>query len=182
MQRIKGIFKKLGRKNSIRLMFLFGYLVAFGIPFTYAYLAELPTQDSLLVSEGTAHFQYRMKQGHMLMVEGHDYTCGGQYLNADPSCFSLTEGPAKRVLLEGKSIQVVWFHQSSPIFSKIRRVADIRYGGVSQLPPRYLENSLQYERASAKEDALITFFGMLLVLLFYEWMERIRIRNERRFG
>ena len=118
----------------------------------------------------------------MLMVDGKDYTCAGQYLNADPDCFNVSESPAKRTLLEGKTVEILWFHQSAPIFGLARRVADIRYDGVSQLPPHFLEKGLQYEKDSAGTDALITFSGMLLMLLFYEWMDRIRIRNERRFG
>ena len=82
----------------------------------------------------------------------------------------------------GKTVEILWFHQSAPIFGLARRVADIRYDGVSQLPPHFLEKGLQYEKDSAGTDALITFSGMLLMLLFYEWMDRIRIRNERRFG
>ncbi|MFY1930158.1 hypothetical protein ACOTDC_06405 [Achromobacter xylosoxidans] len=134
------------------------------------------------VSEGTAHFQYRMKQGYMLVVDGNNYTCGGAYLNADPSCFNLKEWPVKRALLEGKLIQVIWFRQAAHIFGSVRRVADIRYDGVSQFSVGYLEQRLQYERESSKLSAVVTFFVMLLVLLFYEWMDRIRIRNERRLN
>lgn len=68
------------------------------------------------------------------------------------------------------------------IFGSVRRVVDIRYDGVSQFSAGYLEQRLQYERESSKLSAVVTFFVMLLVLLFYEWMDRIRIRNERRFG
>lgn len=180
LQRLKGIFKKIGNRNGVRLMFLLGYLLAFGIPFAYAYLAKPPAESDMRVSEGTAHFQYRIKRGYMLMVDGHDYTCGGQYLNANPDCFN--DGRTRHVHLEGKTVKVVWFAQAAPVFGEVRRVADILHEGVSQLPPGYLKRTLEYERTSATEDALITFTGMLLILLFYEWMDRIRMRNERRFG
>lgn len=182
MQKLKRILKKIGSKNGVRLMFFLGYLLAFGIPFAYAYLAKPPAEGDMRVSEGRAHFQYRMKQGYMLVVDGNNYTCGGAYLNADPSCFNLKEWPVKRALLEGKLIQVVWFPQAAHIFGSVRRVADIRYDGVSQFSVGYLEQRLQYERESSKLSAVVTFFVMLLVLLFYEWMDRIRIRNERRFN
>ena len=182
MQRIKRALKKIGSKNGVRLALLCGYCLAFGIPFLHVYMATPPTQDEMRIVEGRAHFQYRVKRGYMLMVDGKDYTCAGQYLNADPDCFNVSESPAKRTLLEGKTVEILWFHQSAPIFGLARRVADIRYDGVSQLPPHFLEKGLQYEKDSAGTDALITFSGMLLMLLFYEWMDRIRIRNERRFG
>ncbi|CUJ12853.1 Uncharacterised protein [Achromobacter xylosoxidans] len=182
MQGLKKILKKIGSRNGVRLMFLLGYLVAFGIPLAYSYLAKPPGEGDMRVSEGAAHFQYRMKQGYMLVVDGNNYTCGGAYLNADPSCFNLKEWPVKRALLEGKLIQVIWFRQAAHIFGSVRRVADIRYDGVSQFSVGYLEQRLQYERESSKLSAVVTFFVMLLVLLFYEWMDRIRIRNERRFG
>ena len=182
LQRLKNILKKIGSKNGVRLMFLFGYLFAFGIPFAYAYLAKPPTEDDMRVSEGKAHFQYRMKRGYMLMVDGQDYTCGGQYLNANTDCFNPSDGLTKHVFLEGKTVNVVWFAQATPIFGEVRRVADIRYDGVSQLPADYLKKTLEHERTSSKENALFVFFGMLILLLFYEWLDRIRIRNERRFG
>lgn len=100
LQKLKRILKKIGSKNGVRLMFLLGYLLAFGIPFAYAYLAKPPAESDMRVSEGTAHFQYRIKRGYMLMVDGHDYTCGGQYLNANPDCFN--DGRTRHVHLEGR--------------------------------------------------------------------------------
>ena len=84
----------------------------------------------------------------MLMVDGKDYTCAGQYLNADPDCFNVSESPAKRTLLEGKTVEILWFHQSAPIFGLARRVADIRYDGVSQLPPHFLEKDFSMKRTA----------------------------------
>ena len=159
VQRIKRALKKIGSKNGVRLALLCGYCLAFGIPFLHVYMATPPTQDEMRIVEGRAHFQYRVKRGYMLMVDGKDYTCAGQYLNADPDCFNVSESPAKRTLLEGKTVEILWFHQSAPIFGLARRVADIRYDGVSQLPPHFLEKGLQYEKDSAGTDALITFSG-----------------------
>lgn len=182
LQRLKKISKKIGGRNGLRLMFLFGYLFAFGIPFGYSYFGKPPSHEEVLESEGAAHFQYRMKHGYMLLINGDDYTCGGLYLNADPSCFHLAEGVERREFLEGKIVTVLWFHQPAHLFDSVRRVVDIRYEGASQLPAGYLEKKLRSEKESAKEDALFAFILMLLGLLFCEWVDRVRRRNERGFG
>lgn len=52
----KRILKKIGSKNGVRLMFLLGYLLAFGIPFAYAYLAKPPAESDMRVSEGRRIF------------------------------------------------------------------------------------------------------------------------------
>ncbi|MGR6080396.1 hypothetical protein [Achromobacter xylosoxidans] len=177
LPRLKKIPKRIGGRNGLRLMFLFGYLFAFGIPFGYSYFGKPPSHEQVLESEGVAHFQYRMKQGYMLLINGDDYTCGGLYLNADPSCFYLAEGVERREFLEGKIVTVLWFQQSAHLFDSVRRVVDIRYEGASQLPAGYLEKRLQSERESAKNDALFASVLMLFGLLFCEWVDRVRRRN-----
>lgn len=145
-------------------------------PFRIFLFWQAPSHEQVLESEGVAHFQYRMKQGYMLLINGDDYTCGGLYLNADPSCF-ISPKVSNGANFEGKIVTVLWFQQPAHLFDSVRRVVDIRYEGASQLPAGYLEKRLQSERESAKNDALFASVLMLFGLLFCEWVDRVRRRN-----
>lgn len=178
MQRMRNLLKALGSKNGVRLMALVIYALVFGIPSVYAYLGKYPNEDTISIEVGKATFQYRMKRGYMLVVNGMSYSCEGPASGSSPDCFSSREEHSR---LEGKTVSVAWFHQPVHLLSERRRVVDIRYEGVSQLPPSFLQRQLQSERKWAVDDAVVGFVFLLIGLLFYEWLDRIRKRNERKF-
>ena len=100
MQRIKSILKKIGSKNGVRLMFLSVYVFGFAIPAGYAYFAAYPAKEAIFTDEGTAHFQYRVKRGYMLMVKGKDYSCESPHSRSNPDCFAGQDDPQR---LDGRS-------------------------------------------------------------------------------
>ena len=176
MQRIKSILKKIGSKNGVRLMFLSVYVFGFAIPAGYAYFAAYPAKEAIFTDEGTAHFQYRVKRGYMLMVKGR--TTAAKVRTPDPIRIVL---PVRTILrVDGKVIAVDWFLQPVYLFVERRRVVDIRYAGKSQLPSDHLRRNLQWEKESAPGFALFAFILLFLGLLLAEWVGRIRKRNERR--
>ena len=177
VQRIKSILKKIGSKNGVRLMFLSVYVFGFAIPAGYAYFAAYPAKEAIFTDEGTAHFQYRVKRGYMLMVKGKDYSCESPQSRSNPDCFAGQDDPQR---LDGKIIAVDWFLQPVYLFVERRRVVDIRYDGKSQLPSDHLRRNLQWEKESAPGFALFAFILLFLGLLLAEWVERIRKRNERK--
>lgn len=179
LQKLKRILKKIGSKNGVRLMFLFIYVFGFAIPAGYAYFADYPAKDAIFTEVGTASFQYRMKRGYMLMVNGKDYSCESPYVRSNPDCFTSLEEHQR---LAGKTIFVDWFFQPVYPFVERRRVVDIRYDGKSQLPPYVLGRNLQWERENAQGRALFAFFGMFLGLLLVEWLGRMEKRSERKLS
>lgn len=179
MQRLKRTLKKIGSKNGVRLMFLFIYVFGFAIPAGYAYFADYPAKDAIFTEVGTASFQYRMKRGYMLMVNGKDYSCESPYARSNPDCFTSLEEHQR---LAGKTIFVDWFFQPVYPFVERRRVVDVRYDGKSQLPPHVLGRNLQWERENAQGRALFAFFGMFLGLLLVEWLGRMEKRSERKLS
>lgn len=175
LPRLKKVLKRLGKRNVARLAFLLFYIFfGFAVPAGYACFASYPAKDAIFSEEGTASFQHRMKRGYILMVNGKNYSCGSPYAGSNPDCFASLEEHQRLV---GKTISVAWFHQPVHLFTRKRRVVDIRYEGKSLLPQAFLQKSLQSDRDWAIDELIFMFFGLFLGLLFYEWLDRKRNRG-----
>ena len=176
MQRIKSILKKIGSKNGVRLMFLSVYVFGFAIPAGYAYFAAYPAKEAIFTDEGTAHFQYRVKRGYMLMVRAR--TTAAKVRTPDPI----------RIVLPVRTILRDWTERSSPwtgSFSLSICLSNDAASSTYVTPAnrnclRTISGEIFNGKGKRAGIRAFAFILLFLGLLLAEWVGRIRKRNERR--